>query len=124
MTQLVDLEYLAVPLIAKKYFRPNNTGFFMKVGLVPAYLMKADAEVTLQQSGFVAPNATSKGSVEDKFTDYDVQGTIGIGGLFETDFTNRIFLDVSFGRSLVPISRRTTVDVYNEGFLLTAGLTL
>ena len=124
MTQLVDLEYLAVPLVAKTYFRPNNTGFFLKLGVVPAYLMKAEAEVTLKQSGFIGPNATAKGSVEDKFTDIDVQGMVGVGGLFETYFTNRIFLDLSFGRSLVPISRKTTVDVYNEGFLLSAGLTL
>lgn len=124
VTALVNLEYLAAPITVKKFVRSNKTGFFVKASLVPAYLVSMSSDVSMTSNGFVPSSSGEGDSLDDKFKDTDLQGSIGIGGLYPTEFGNNVHLDVSWSRSLIPVSQNSSVDIYNEGFLLTAGLTL
>lgn len=123
-TSMVDLDYLAVPLMAKRYFRQDLTGFYAKAALIPAYLLNAKSEVSIEGNGLVPINSSKTVDVEDSYKKVDVQGAIGVGGVFIANDVNRIFLDLTWGRSLAPISKGGDIDVYNEGFLFSSGFTL
>lgn len=124
-TSIVDLDYLAVPLTLKKYFRDDLTGFYAKAALIPAYLLNAKSNVSVEGNGLVPIPPSSKTiDVEDSYKKVDVQGVIGVGGVFIANEANRIFLDLTWGRSLAPISKGGDIAVYNEGFLFSSGFTL
>lgn len=124
VTALVNLEYLAAPITIKKFVRPTKTGLFFKASLIPAYLASMSSDVSITSNGFVASSTGQGDSLDDKFKDTDLQASIGLGGLYPTEFGNNVHLDLSWSRSLIPVSQNSSVDIYNEGFLLTAGLTL
>lgn len=124
VTSMVDLDYLAVPFVAKRFFRDDLTGFYAKAALIPAYLLNADAEVRVEGTGLVPVSAAQSVDVEDSYKKIDIQGAIGFGGVFIANDVNRIFLDLTWGRSLAPISKGGDIDVYNEGFLFSSGFTL
>lgn len=123
-TSLVDLDYFAVPFIGKRFFRNDFTGFYAKAALIPAYLLSAKSEVDVAGNGLIPINSSKTVDVEDSYKKFDVQGAIGVGGVFVANDVNRIFLDLTFGRSLATISKGGDIDVYNEGFLLSSGFTL
>lgn len=124
VTALVNLEYIAAPITIKKFVRPAKTGLFFKASLVPAYLASMSSDVSITSNGFVASSTGQGDSLDDKFKDTDVQASVGIGALYPTEFGNNVHLDLSWSRSLIPVSQNSSVEIYNEGFLLTAGLTL
>ncbi|MEK6554401.1 MAG: hypothetical protein AABZ31_04100 [Bdellovibrionota bacterium] len=99
----VELNYLAAPLSLKIFARDMNLGLFFKAAVVPSYLVSSENDQNL-------------------FKDSDAQIWLGVGGLFPSQMENRVFFDFVWARSLGSVMKNE--NVYNEGLIFSAGLTL
>jgi hypothetical protein len=111
------LDYLTVPVLAKINLMgtPDRT-VYIKVGLLPEFLVNKTAEVNAlgQKSTFHR---------ELSINTFDLPATLGVGGAIKVARNKAVVVEASYLRGLTKINTDSDYHVYNEGFLVTAGFT-
>lgn len=108
----LNLSYLGIPVVGKLNFSGDaDRTFFLKGGL--------RAMALTSQSSQLNGKSTSPGAAPT-----DLDAVVGIGGAIPVSSTNSLVLDASYLRGLTKINQSGPSDFRNEGFVLTAGVSI
>ncbi len=98
--EMAESRYLSIPMMAKLRVHAMRTqSWYAKVGFISAFEVAGGTESS---------------------TKFDILGALGVGGRVVVDRSKDFIIEATYNRGLLPSG--TDTGVYNQGFLILAGL--
>jgi hypothetical protein len=103
--------YVLLPVLARVTFATSHPAtFHFRGGLAPSLLISSQQQSDLRAS---PPQEEA----------FDIQGMLGVGSALALTSQTSLDLNFTFVRGLVSFLRNSSEGIYNQGFMLTGGMT-
>lgn len=111
-----DLNYLAIPILAKAYFNdPQKNSFYLKGGLLPSFL--------ISKKGTVSDGTNSISTSNLTVNNFDFAGTAGAGVKLAMDRTTSLIFEADAVRGFTNVSTNGG-ELYNAYLTLSGGVSI